>query len=213
MSSQLLSPKRRAEQLAPFIPYLAVAFGLYGACSAWAALGLYHAGILVVLFLRPRGKPVREQHQMRSGWFYASPAVFALGGVGLYLLWPYLGSDSSMLADRLGVFGINRHIWPYMAVYFCAVNSAIEEIFWRGYLGSDRRVVTLNDFLFGGYHAFVLLAFANPIWAVPVIAGCAFAGWLWRMLRSATGDLTVPIATHLIADISIVVAVHLRAFS
>ncbi len=102
---------------------------------------------------------------------------------------------------------------PWFALYFCCVNGPVEELFWRGYLGQDSRRPTLRDAAFGGYHALVLLAFAGVIWAVPVFVGCLFAGWLWRMMRAATGGLALPVVTHLIADAGIVAAVHLRVFA
>ena len=198
--------------MAPLIPYLAVASGMYGARSAWAALGLYHAGMLIALATQRHGRFVQGKSQLKSHWLPVVTAVFAMGGVLLYALWPLLGRDGSMLADRLAMFGVTRKTWPYLAVYFCFANSTIEELFWRGHLGSDTRLITSNDIYFAGYHSFVMIAFANPLWALPVFIACTFGGWLWRRLRLLSGGLVLPILTHIAADASIVVAVHLRAF-
>lgn len=202
----------RANRIAPFIPYLAVALGMYAASSAWAALGLYHAGIVLVL-ARGRGSGRSSlKSRFRPRWLPVIVSVFAMGGVFLYLLWPLLGRDGSLIADRLAVLGVTRRTWPLLAVYFCLVNATLEELFWRGRLGSDTRLITTNDMLFAGYHAFVLIAFASPFWAVPVFIACTFAGWLWRYLRSLSGGMLLPVLTHIAADVSIVVAVQLRAF-
>jgi len=200
------------KRISPAIPYIAVLIGMYGSGSAWAAIGGYHVGMLVAMVL---GKCCREKDETRrhvSPLVWLSAIVFAAGGLVFYFIWPYVIPTGQTLA-RLQAFGITREIWPYFAVYFCVVNSAIEEFFWRGYLRDDTRSLRANDLFFAGYHALVLLAFASPVWAVPVFAACAFAGWLWRRLRACTGGLALPVVTHLLADVSIVLAVHFRVFA
>ena len=204
---------RILRQISPVVPYIAVAIGLYGLGSAWLAIFSYHLGMLLVVLA---GKSARNDHKTNcsvSGWWYASAAVFALGGVALYVLWPYALPGSSLVRERLGSFGITGHIWPYFAVYFCLANSLIEEIFWRGYLRDDCCRPTLHDFAFAGYHALVLMAFTSSVWALLTLFICVFAAWLWRMMRAATGSLLVPVITHLIADAGIVLAVHFRVFA
>ncbi|MCE5200704.1 CPBP family intramembrane metalloprotease [bacterium] len=186
---------------------------MYGYHSAWAALGLYHAGMLAAILALWNRKPAERKVNARLLWLPLAACVFSLGGVAMYFLWPCMSHNGSTIANRLADFGVSRHTWPYLAVYFSVVNSTIEEFFWRGCLMSVTLKPVGNDLLFGGYHSLVLLAFASPIWAVPVFCACAFAGWLWRMLRIATGGLLFPIITHVIADVSIVIAVHLRAFT
>lgn len=199
-------------RLAPLIPYIAVAISLYGLRSAWAALGIYHVGILITLFLLPDQGPLAKRRPIRRVWIAPVVCLFAVGGVAIYVLWPHL-SLGSALVDRLAAFGVTKHTWPLLAIYFCIVNSTLEEFFWRGRLMFHSVRPVGSDFLFAGYHAFVLLAFAEPIWTVPVFVAVVFAGWLWRMLRLATGSLVIPIVTHIIADVSIAVAVQLRAFA
>lgn len=199
-------------RLSPLIPYMAVAVGLYGLGSAWLAIFAYHAGMLLVVLL---GRSARGGHGVKGGvrgWWYASVVVYALGGIALYVLWPFILPAGSNVALRLGSLGVTRQIWPYFAVYFCCANSLIEELFWRGHLRDDSRRVTVNDFAFAGYHALVLVAFTGLIWAVPVFLACAFAAWLWRMMRASTGSLVMPLITHFVADLGIVAAVHLRLF-
>jgi membrane protease YdiL (CAAX protease family) len=196
---------------APLIPYVAVALGLYGLHSAWAALGLYHAGMLATLIVLHEPKAEANRLTIHRVWIVLAAGLFAVGGVAIYVLWPYLSLGTS-ITDRLAAFGVTKHTWPPLAIYFCIANSTLEEFFWRGRLMSHTVRPVGGDFLFAGYHAFVLLAFANPIWTIPVFVACAFAAWLWRMLRLATGGLAVPIITHIIADVSIAVAVQLRGF-
>jgi membrane protease YdiL (CAAX protease family) len=203
---------RIAKGLAPLIPYVAVAIGLYGFGSAWAAMGLYHAGALTVVAWAGRRKPVAARAAQRA-WTIPAAVVFATGGIILYLLWPYAFADGRGIAARLAAYGVSRGTWPFLAAYFCLINSTAEELFWRGYLGSDCKRPVANDLLFAGYHVLVLLAFVGPLYAVPVFGACAFAGWLWRMMRASTGSLVIPLLTHVIADLSIAIAVHLRVFA
>ncbi len=199
-------------KLAPLIAYIAVLIGMYGLGSAFAAIGLYHAGIIAITLTHRKEQPALA-NQRTAPQLYLAALIYASGGFIFYLIWPYLSPDSGSIAAKLENFGITKHSWPYFAVYFCLVNAVIEELFWREYLGSDCINVQLNDILFGGYHVLVLLAFISPIWTVLVLIACTFAGWLWRMLRKLSGGLVLPICTHVIADIGIILAVHFRLFA
>ena len=205
--------KRKIKHLTPIIPYLSVLIGMYAIHSAWAAILLYHTIALLVMLTC---KNKNEHVQKSDGWPllpYIVIIACSAGGVIFYYIWPYITPNSNTLAHKLQYFNINKHNWLYFAVYFCIVNSIIEELFWRGYLGSDHKAIHKNDLLFAGYHALVLLAFTNIIWTIPLLATCTFAGWLWRTLRMIKGNLTIPILTHIIADFSIIMAVHYRLFT
>lgn len=198
--------------LSPLIPYAAVAIGMYCFGSAWLAMISYHVGMLLVALIG-KGRDRATGKRGVPGWWLFCSVVYAFGGIALYVLWPYAFSDSAAIVARLGSFGITRHVWPYFAVYFCCVNSLSEELYWRGYLRDDASGPTAHDFAFAGYHALVFLAFAGVAWALLVFAACAFAGWLWRRMRAATGSLAMPVITHIIADLGIVAAVNLRLFA
>lgn len=53
----------------------------------------------------------------------------------------------------------------------------------------------------------------HPVWTTQVFIACAFAAWLWRMLRLATGSIAAPVVNHIIADVSIALAVQLKTFA
>lgn len=197
--------------LSPFIPYVAVVVGLYGFHSAWGAIVAYHLLAAATVALGGATSSGRAGTGHRTPVVWLSVLVFACCGVALYVVWPYAINSDVALA-RLQTYGLTRLTWPYFAVYFCVMNTTLEEYFWRGYLHDDSPRLRANDLLFGGYHAVVLLAFAGPVWTLPVFAACAFAGWLWRRLKTLTGSLAFPIATHLMADVGIVLAVHYRLF-
>jgi membrane protease YdiL (CAAX protease family) len=192
---------------APFVPYAAVLCGVYWLGSAWVAILLYHAGAIAVLSLsRERRQPPARRS---SPLLYATILIFAAGGAILYAIWPMVASEAEVSA-RLAEFGLSRASWIWFAVYFCAVNPIVEELLWRGFLGPDCTCLHRNDVLFGGYHGLVAAAFVGPIWILPVVVACAFAGWLWRMLRLQSGGLMVPWLTHVAADVSIAAAVYFR---
>jgi hypothetical protein len=81
----------------------------------------------------------------------------------------------------------------------------ITEWYWRGVLGSESRLPVASDVAFAGYHAVVLVAFIPGYWAVLTAATLTGAAWLWRQLAARAGGLLVPVATHLLADLSVIV--------
>jgi len=199
----------RVKLFSPLLPYTAVAIGLYGFRSAFAAMAAYHIGAITLVLSKRRSCTATKRAGARL-WMITAAIVCSMGGVIFYFLWPYLNTDPLEIGRKLADFGISRNIWPYLALYFCLVNATTEEFFWRGYLGTETPTPVFNDFLFGGYHALVLIAFTSVVWTIPVIVACAFAGWLWRMIKKKSGGLLVPVITHIFADVSIVMAVHLR---
>lgn len=205
--------RRCLRQISPLIPYVSVALGLYAFGSAWLAIVSYHIGMLAVVLA---SKAPLGSHWVRSerlGWWPTTTSVFALGGVAIYALWPYTLPSCDLVRHGLGCLGITRQMWPFFAVYFCLVNSLIEEIFWRGYLRNDSRLPITNDLAFAGYHGVVLLFFASAVWVPLAILVCFLVAWLWRVMRAATGSLVLPIITHLIADVGIAMAVYFRVFA
>jgi len=208
-----MNPGNILRRLSPLIPYVAVGVGVYCLHSAWIALISYHAAMLAVVILgRGSGMGSVTKRRLWSCWIL-TVALYTAGGIALYAIWPCVWPEGGFVRARLADLGVNRQNWPYFALYFCCLNSLIEELFWRGYLGQDSRRPTLRDAAFAGYHSLVLLAFTRALWAIPVFAGCVFAAWLWRMMRAATGSLVLPVITHLAVDLAIVTAVHLRVFA
>lgn len=200
-------------RIAPLAPYAAVALGVYGADSALAALLLYHLAMLAVVVLHRRTLvKSRANQSSRLLWALLVTAVSAMGGMMLYAVWPLLGRDGSLVAGRLDDLGVDRAIWPWFAVYFSIINAVLEELFWRGALGSESCCLTVNDLFFGGYHGLVAVSFVGPMWGLLILVCCVFAGWTWRRLAQASGGLALPIFTHIVADVSIVAGVQMRVF-
>jgi hypothetical protein len=197
---------------AALVPYAAVATGLFVLRSAWAAILLYHLGIVVVLSVTGWRSPLLRA---QSGWrWFALPAAVtaALAGAGLYLLWPYIDATGAGLDARLREFGLGGASWLLFAVYYSTVHPVLEELFWRG--GGDgarRPAPDWRDVAFAGYHVPVLWFFVGPVWVAVSFFALAAASWLWRLAAHRFGGLGVPLVSHAAADLSIMVAAMLIA--
>jgi membrane protease YdiL (CAAX protease family) len=93
--------------------------------------------------------------------------------------------------------------WAFVAWYVVA-NPLLEEIYWRGWLGSGSAAPVPNDVLFAGYHAVVLVLFIGWSWILVCFVTLVLAAWLWRRIAARTGGLAVCVAAHLVADASVI---------
>jgi hypothetical protein len=197
----------KASIIAAAVPYAAVAIGLYAARSAWAAILLYHLGVVVVL----SAFGWRESLQWAaSGWRPGAAAalatVTALAGAALYVLWPFVDTTPDGLGRRLAEFGLGGRSWVLFAVYYSTVHPFLEELFWRGRRGGGGSASLWRDAAFAGYHVPVLWFFIGPGWIVLTFAALTAASFAWRLAARRFGGLGVPLVSHATADISIVVA-------
>jgi len=218
-----LPPLRRIVALA--VPYVTVPLGLHVLASGWAAIGLYHAAmVLVALWIG--GEPgwlLRLTRRLWAGWNLPGLALCLGSGAALYFLWPYLtqltgtSDATTALGTRLDRLALTGGAWLTFMAYYTLANPILEEAYWRGVLGSDDSRPTLSDVFFGGYHILVLAVLipgrAAVAWALATAMGILLmaAGWLWRQIVRRHGGLLIPVITHLAADLSIIVAGHLLA--
>jgi len=195
---------------APTIPYLAVLIGMYTSISnGWAAILLYHLGIITVLFLARYWKLGRllkttEEFLVLAGVVLVS----ALAGFFIYWLWAIIKLAELVLTDQLSVLGLVNAPWFLFIGYYFTVNPLLEEMFWRGYLGSPKLVLTWNDVWFAGYHVLVLVTFVSWSWAILSFTVLMISAWFWRQLTRRYQGLLLPIASHAAADASIIGAVY-----
>ncbi len=198
--------------LAPMIPYLTVSLGLFVLHSAWAAMFGYHLGMVMILLLA--GYKVDFKGIIRN----RRPAVILLmmlfglaGGVLMYLLWPYLNVPAA-ISDYLITIGLNQNNWPIFLGYFVLVGPALEEIYWRSYLGNTSKKPVVTDFLFAGYHIIVLAGKLALIWLPLILILLALGAWLWRQVNRLNGGLLPSIVSHFTADLAIMLVVFLWIF-
>lgn len=222
-----LPPLRRFVALA--VPYATVPVGLHVFSSGWAAMGLYHAAMVIVA-LWVGGDPGwfrRLAHRLGSGWNLPMAGVgltLCLGsGVALYFLWPLLerlagaSGAAAALGTQLDRLALTGGSWLAFMAYYTLVNPILEEAYWRGVLGSEDSKPTLSDVCFGGYHVLVLAVLlpgrAAVAWTLAIAMGISLmgAGWIWRQIARRHGGLLIPVLTHLAADLSVITAGHLLA--
>ncbi len=198
---------RKLKTLAPAIPYLAVVGGLYLLESAWAAILLYHAGLVTVVTL---GKPGGVTRALRSGWHapaaVAGSIVCAGGGVLIYLLWPHIALHDVTLSETLSRIGLAGTSWWLFGLYFVAVHPVLEEIGWRCYLAPARQGPHPVDVAFAGYHVLVLVLFVKPFWVVIAFAVLVAASWGWRWVVRRQRGLGVALVSHAAADLGVFLA-------
>jgi membrane protease YdiL (CAAX protease family) len=205
----------RLSYVAIALPYAAVLLGLYVLRNAWAAILLYHAGMLALLRLggrtglRGQGGLLRA---VRQGW--SAPAAVVTGIVcaaGSFLLAPLWGTISREhvdLAEALTSFRLSGLSWWVFAAYYVTVHPLLEEIFWRGYRPGAHRSPVVPDVAFAGYHVLVLCLFIKLPWVLASFGVLWFASWGWRRLTARYSGLGVAIASHAAADLSVIAVVE-----
>jgi hypothetical protein len=192
---------------APLLPYLTVGVGLFVLRNAWAAVLGYHAAMLAVV-LWQRGSLAPNVWRAPRVHEVALAVAFGAGAGGfLFLMWPWLGTpaDAAFLTVDIG---LTMTAWPLYIAYFVAVNALLEEHFWRGCLGSDRKGIVLNDALFAGYHLLVLAGRVSPVWLAAAFVALTLAAWCWRQFVRRSGRLTVPVLSHAAADAACILVIY-----
>lgn len=193
------------KRVAPLLPTGAVLIGMFALRSGWAAIAVYHLGILGFLAAasdRRRGLRLGRG----SRWLGLAVPVAASGGLALAVGWPWFEPDPAALPRAMTGLGLSGGAWISFAIYYALVNPWLEEIFWRGWLAPRTGRLHWQDFAFAFYHAVVLTFFLEIGWIAVAFAVLVGAAWAWRWMTRAWSGLAGPIATHLAADLGIVAA-------
>jgi membrane protease YdiL (CAAX protease family) len=202
--------KAQMKVIAAGIPYVAVFTGLYILRSAWAAIGLYHFGIVLFLIADDKGRSLKK---IRSGYnsiiTIASCAVCALIVPTIFFLWQYMQSGDTSLKAKLTDFGLQGTSWHLFMVYFSTAQPFLEELYWRGYLESKDKYLSWSDLAFAGYHMFVLVWFIKLPWLAASFIVLSIAAWAWRYAVDKLGGLGVALLSHIVCDISIIAVANI----
>lgn len=190
------------------LPYFAIFFGMLTLRSAWGALIGFHLGLLPLLLTnREWMRLLLAPVSMR---FLIPFALLGLtAGLGLWLAWPLTDIPPDYPA-RVESLGLREDTWLPFIAYFILVNPFLEEIYWRGILGSDSRLPQPVDFLFAGYHLVILALFVTPLWVLIGFFILAGAGWLWRQVSRRANSLLPAALFHALADLSILGVLYLK---
>lgn len=201
--------RRSVTVIAPVILYAAIVAGIYLFHSGWIAILGYHFAICAFLAIAGRWQLVRR---LVSGWDtklgLGISVICLLAGPLVYWLWPYMHLAQQNLRSGLAALGLAGGSWLGFVIYYCLVNPWLEELFWRGFLPSKAQYPVLSDFLYAGYHVFVLILFVKWIWVVVMFVVLTIVGRLWRWMADKYDGLALPILTHLLADVSVIGAIY-----
>ena len=197
--------------LTPFLPYLAVAIGLFWSQNAfWTLIG-FHIAIILSLLLARSSIPIKLLFKSKNiRWAVLNILLCGSSGISLYFLWSYFGVVDN-LSGQMEALGLTSSTWPVFITYFALVNPFVEEYFWRGYLGSLTRGLYASDFLYAGFHALVLTNKVQTGAILYSLTILVLAGWFWRQLARADEGLLAPVLGHMAADFTILMAVYRTA--
>jgi len=200
----------KAVHIVLLLPCIAVLAGLNCLRSAWAAILLYHAVIVIYLFLTRHDRPRTE---LFRGWKNASGAgltlICACSGPLLVLLWPVISNVNDGLSSALASFGLHGTSWYLFAAYYVSLHPVLEELFWRNALGSSNRRIDIVDIAFAAYHVLVLVHFLKFPWVIIVFIILTLVSLLWRRIAERYHGPAIPIISHIAAGLGIMTATYL----
>ena len=103
--------------------------------------------------------------------------------------------------DRLSGTGI-----LVMVFYFGLVYPVLEQVHWAPL----RESTPLAHIAFAGYHMLVLHSLLTIPWLAACFAVLAAASLLWRRMARGSGSLVPSIASHVAADLGVMIAAWSR---
>ncbi|MCP4547686.1 MAG: hypothetical protein GY835_14595 [bacterium] len=196
---------RRLRLFGVLVPYGAVLVGLYLLRHAWAAILLYHVGILSTLLLnRQNVHPGLLFRGWNRGALLATLPVALLGGPALLILWPWLRSGEGLLAAWMQSHHLTGTGWIVFIIYFSLIHPLLEELHWRTLTARAALRPCRLDAAFAGYHVLVLLPLLRGYWLAIGFLLLLGASLFWRWSARRFGGHAVPLVTHAVADASII---------
>ncbi len=187
--------------------YLAVGLGLWFH-SAFGALVGFHVAIILSLWMARPNIPVSILWKnTKLKWLMLSVLLCGSSGVLLYLAWDRFGFAPDLSA-QIEALGLTSSTWIPFIAYFALVNPLIEEYFWRGYLGSETKVLNVSDFLYSGFHGLILIGKMHTGSILFGLSMLVLSGWFWRQIAREDHGLLAPVLGHMVADFTILMAVY-----
>jgi membrane protease YdiL (CAAX protease family) len=129
---------------------------------------------------------------------YLSVAIYH-GGI-LLLLWPFMHLPDMTFAGLLEGWGMQEAPIVLFCFYSILIHPSLEEAFWRGLMPAN----LLSDALFA---LFVLVKVVHGPFALLCFSCLAVAGFAWRWIAQKNGVLLIPIVSHAVADLGVLLAV------
>ncbi|MDF7798111.1 hypothetical protein P4C99_01455 [Pontiellaceae bacterium B1224] len=195
--------------LAALVPYIAVLLGMTLLRSAWITILLYHAGILLFLFLRlPSNLWKTVWGGMRTPLLIPSVIICAMAAPVVYFMWPIFQSPYTRLTVWLSFYGLTGLAWLLMIPYFSIIHPVLEEIHWRGIAPDHFVPLCWQDFMFAGYHVLVLHELIFRPWLLLIFGVLVASSVFWRWTADKFGGYGLPVLTHAAADAGVMIGVR-----
>lgn len=161
----------------------------------------------------------------RWSGFPGGPGMAVAHGTGLAIAGVILGAyygfawrwvDFASMQERVAAMSLDRPtLYLLGALYWCTVNSLLEEYFWRWFTFSRLRdvlpegaamtatAVVLAGLLFTVHHVVALGVYFD--WRITLLgsAGVAVGGVVWSAIYSRYGNIYAPYVSHVYADLAI----------
>jgi membrane protease YdiL (CAAX protease family) len=180
-------------------PYIAVVTFWCAWRSAWLAILAYHAQILLWNWAALRKLRLPKA---RKDVFLALPTVLA--GPVLFVLLPLVAKTD--LSGWLDTYHLSGPALLLMIPYFGLIHPVLEQIHW----GPLRETAVWSHPVFAGYHMIVLSSLLALPWLIICFGVLVGASFVWRLIYHKTRGLTVVVASHILADLGVVVATWAR---
>jgi hypothetical protein len=180
-------------------PYLAVGLFCCVWPNAWLAILAYHAQI--VFWSWDSWSPWRKPMYTHA-LLLALPAVLA--GPILYLLLPHITQEP--LSIWLNSHHLSRMSLLALIPYFGLLHPVLEQRYWARL----REQTPLSHPMFAGYHLVVLVTLLKPPWLVVCFVGLTAVSVIWQHWAKRTHSLAAPIASHILADLGIVIVAWMQ---
>jgi len=179
-------------------PYLAVCIFWCIFKNGWLAIIAYHIQIL----LWTRHIPNMSLPKQKKLILVAIPAILA--GPLLYFLLPYITqTELSIWLQEYHISGLSLAL---MIPYFGLIHPVLEQIHWE----SLREKTYLSHFAFAGYHILVLYSLLTIPWVIFCFIVLSFTSFMWHKVAQQSKTLAIPIASHVLADLGIIVVAWLQ---
>ena len=185
------------------LPYVGTGIGVYLLDQGLVAVGIYHLGIAAA-WVGCRFPPRKVFRGMRWAALCGLGALCLLTWPLLWALWPHMARPGVELPALLDGWGMTGNTAWVFALYAVTLHPVLEESFWRGMLPDH----LWSDALFAGFHLWVLAPLIHALWLPPVFLVLLVASAIWRHFARESQGLLVPILTHALADLGVVLAVR-----
>ena len=181
---------------------MATVVGVWVLGKPLVAVAIYHTGILFVLLNRSVSLKSLLTGFDGKTLLWLSILCLSVWPLLLYM-WPILSLPDMNLSYQLQEWGFTGHWVIVFILYSISIHPILEETFWRELMPDH----FISDILFAGFHVLVMVLFLKPVWVLVGFFTLVIASTLWRSCKTRLEGILVPVLSHAVADLAIVIAV------